>query len=166
MLSVTFPALAVILVTLNFSADFDADSLYVAAGRAGAPDASAALPTPIATTMAPAMILLLRTLLASIRYRTWRELRTTPRTGSEYAARPGELVPPPLIVKRGDVHALGGGMDHPVRRERDPHVDDAGLGRLAFEVRRAEEEQVAGLDILEVDALRFVDLPRHLRGGA
>src|SRR3954451_21785037 len=67
MLSVTLPDLARIVLTLNFSPVLAAESLYVLAGRAGAPDASAALPTPIATTTAPAMILLLRTFMPSIR---------------------------------------------------------------------------------------------------
>src|SRR4051812_6223902 len=63
-LSVTRPDLARIVEVLNFKPFVAAESLYVAAGRAGAPAVAAALPTPIATTTAPAMILVLRTFFA------------------------------------------------------------------------------------------------------
>src|SRR3954451_15270203 len=101
--------------------------------------------------MAPAASLFLR-MSPSVRLQRGG-LRTSPAAGSEYAASPGEASLTPRIVERGDVHALGRGLDHPVRRERDPDVVDAGLGRLAVERRLAEEEEVAGSDLFEVQPL-------------
>src|SRR4051794_1567515 len=57
--SVTFPAFARIVDTLNLSFNLSAESLYVARGAAGA-TAVAAPPTPTATTTRPAASLFLR----------------------------------------------------------------------------------------------------------
>src|ERR1700729_508214 len=82
-------------------------------------------------------------------------IRTAPTLAAlgDHAASPGERAPEPAPRQRQHVYTLAGGVDHPVVPEVDPLVDDVALGGLAVEVRRSEEQQIAGLELAHAQPL-------------
>src|SRR5579875_3034521 len=88
------------------------------------------------------------------------------RASSEDAPRPDEALREPAAAQRQHVHALARGVDRPLRAERDALVDDVRVGGRRVELRGAEEQQVAGLHVPQVDALALGYFARLFGGGA